>query len=82
MIANITSFYTAGKWAEKAKADILLLQETHVAVDGVRSAAAQLRAVGWDSAWSPALPTPARKQVAGLAVIAKKPRTITPLSFT
>eukprot|EP00974_Lingulodinium_polyedra_P104082 10074257-Lingulodinium_polyedra.AAC.1 len=77
MTANITSFYTAGKWVEKAKADILLLQETHVTVDGVRSAAAQLRAAGWDSAWSPALLTPTRKPDAGLAVTAKKPRTIT-----
>eukprot|EP00974_Lingulodinium_polyedra_P060009 5783029-Lingulodinium_polyedra.AAC.1 len=40
MTANVTSFYTAGKWIEKSTADVLLLQETHVTVEGVRSAAA------------------------------------------
>ena len=53
--ANVNSWATMKFWVETLDADVLLLQETRVAQDGLAAAQAQGRDAGWAGVWEPAV---------------------------
>ena len=75
--ANVNSWTTMKYWVETLDADVLLLQETRVAQDGLAAAQAQGRDAGWAGIWEPAVAGGRGGPASGgLAVLARNGRRV------